>query len=335
MIRRKIVSNDLKIINKELGRRTNTKVAIVYLESLVNNEVLTELYSRLDKVDIDGLIDTNYINEIIKDNALTPFKTIGVTERPDNVTSKLLEGRIALLIEGSPNVLTLPYVFIENFQACDDYYINYVYSSFNRFVRILGYLLTILTPSVYLSLVAFHRELIPVDLALSIAQARDGVPLPTIVEILLLLLIFEVIRETSLRTHSNVVQSISIVGALVIGQAAVEAKFVSAPVVIIVAISAITELLNPKIKGSAILISFAFLIASSFLGLFGLLLVLIVVFFHLFSLRSFGVNYMSQTYSFRLQEFKDFFIRAPWYKSKTRPKFIAQDKIKADNKGRS
>lgn len=335
MIRRKIISNDLKIVEREIGRRTNTKVAIMYLEGLAKKEILQELYSRLDKIDIGGLIDTNKINELIKDNTLSAFKTIGVTERPDSVTSKLLEGRIAVLIEGSPNVLTLPYLFIENFQTCDDYYINYVYSSFNRFIRLTGFILTTLTTSIYLSLVAFHREIIPVDLALSIAQARDGVPLPTIVEIFFLLLIFELIRETSLRTHSNVVQSISIVGALVIGQAVVEAKFVSAPVVIIVAIAAITELINPKIKGAAILIRIVFLLAASFLGLFGVLLMFIVVISHLFSLKSFGINYMSQVYSMRLQEYKDFFIRAPWSKQKTRPKLISQDEILMNDEGRN
>jgi len=327
LIRRKIVSNDMKIVSRELGRRTKTKIAICYMDSLVNKNILKELNRRLDKIDINAILDSNYICELIKDGTYTPFKTIGLTERPDSVASKLLEGRIALLVEGSPSVLTLPFLFLENFQTTDDYYLNYIYASFNRLIRFIGFFITILTPALYLSLVTFHRELIPTDLALSISQSRSDVPLPTIVELLILLLVFELIRESSLRTHSNVIQSISIVGALVIGQSAVEARFISAPMVIVIALTAITELLNPKIKGAAILIRLIFILAAFFIGAFGIILTTIVVLTHVFSLKSFGIVYTSQTYSFRLQELKDFYIRAPWGKQKTTPKFIANDTV--------
>jgi len=328
LIRRKLRTPDLKFTFRYFGTRTNTKVCICYLESLTDPALLAELQRRLDTVDIDGVLDSNYISELIKDAPHSPFKTIGATERPDVVASKLLEGRIALVVDGTPVVLTLPYLFIENFQAGDDYYLNFYFASIGRMLRILGFLMTVSIPGVYLAFVTYHREMLPTNLSLSFMEARQGVPLPTVLESFVMLIVFEIIRETGIRMPSNIGQALSIVGALVVGQAAVQAKLVSAPMVIVVALTAITGLINPKVKGAAILMRFIALFATSFLGLFGYAFAMVGLAIHLFSIESFGVTYMSQMDAVKPQEAKDNAVRASWRFMKTRPLFEQRNPVR-------
>lgn len=328
LIRRKLHTPDLKMEFKTFGTRSNTRACICYLESLTDPALLAELERRLSLIDIDGVLDTNYISEIIKDAPHSPFKTIGSTEKPDVVAGRLLEGRIALILDGTPMVLTLPYLFIENFQADDDYYLNFYFASVGRILRILGFVLSVSIPGVYVAFTTFHREMIPTDLALSLMQAHQGIPFPTFLECFLMLIIFEIIRETGVRMPSNIGQALSIVGALVIGQAAVQAKFISAPMVIIIAVTAITGLINPKVKGATIIFRFLSLFAAAILGLFGFAFVIGFLVIHLFSIESFGVIYMSQIAAVRPQEMKDNAVRAPWYTMKTRPVFERRDPVR-------
>lgn len=328
MLRRKISTPDLKFKFRTFGTRSNTKACVCYLDSLVDKKLLEELNRRLDKIEIDGVLDINYIVEQIKDGALSPFKTIGASERPDVTASKLLEGRVAVFLDGTPMVMTAPFLFIENFQAADDYYLNFFFASVGRFLRILGFFLSVSIPAVYLAFTCFHREMIPTNLALSIMQAHEGIPFPTIVECLLMLIVFEIIRETGIRTPSSIGQALSIVGALVVGQSAVTAKLISAPMVIVVAITAITGLINPKIKGATILLRYSLLFASSVLGLYGYGFVMVAVLIHLFSLQSFGVIYTSQLTSYQLREVKDTVFRAPWKYMTTRPVFEQRDVVR-------
>lgn len=328
LIRRKIQTNELKFEFRSFGTKSNTKSCICYIDNLIDKEILNELNRRLDKIDIDGILDSNYIAEMIKDAPMSPFKTIGITERPDTVASKLLEGRIALVVDGSPVVLTLPYLFIENFQSNDDYYLNFYFASIGRLLRLFGFLVSISIPAIYVALTTYHREMIPTYLSLSIIEAHKNVPFPTIVECILMLLVFEIIRETGIRMPSNIGQALSVVGALVIGQAAVEAKFISAPMVIIVSITAITGLINPKIKGVTILTRLIFLLAASFLGFYGYFYCIIILLTHLFSLHSFGVLYTSQICAWNFQGFKDNSFRAPWKYMITRPDFVKKNNVR-------
>ena len=328
MLRRKISTPDLKFKFRTFGTRSNTKACICNLDSLVDKKLLDELNRRLDKIDIDGVLDINYIVELIKDNPMSPFKTIGISERPDVTAAKLMEGRVAIFLDGTPCVLTAPYLFVENFQAADDYYLNFYFASVGRLLRIIGFLMSISIPAIYVAFICYHRELIPTTLALSIMQAHEGVPFPTILECLLMLIIFEIIRETGIRMPSSIGQALSVVGALVIGQAAVTAKLISAPMVIVVAVTAITGLINPKIKGATILLRFSLLFAATFLGLYGYGFLMIGALIHLLSLKSFGVVYTSQLYSYQLREIKDTVVRAPWEYMTTRPVFEQRDVVR-------
>lgn len=219
--------------------------------------------------------------------------------------------------------LTIPHLFIEYFQANEDYYINFYFSSISRLLRILGFMITVSVPAVYVALVTFHQEMIPTPLLLSISAARQGVPFPTIVETILLLFVFEMLRETGTRMPTNIGQALSIVGALVLGQASVEAKIVSAPVVIVVALSGITGLMIPRIKGAAIILRFVFLLLSAFLGLYGFIFGITGLLLHLCELRSFGIPYMLHLTSLDPEDLKDTAIRAPWWYMKYRPRLIA------------
>ncbi|HZK70739.1 MAG TPA: spore germination protein, partial [Clostridia bacterium] len=323
LIRRKLKTPDLKFVFKDIGRRTKTKVCMCYLESVASPQIIAELNKRIETIDIDGILDSGYIQEMIKDSPLSPFKTIGNSERPDVVVAKLLEGRIALIVDGTPDVLTLPYVFIEYFQSNEDYYHNFIYGSLGRIIRIIGAIITISVPAVYVALITYHQELIPTSLLLSISASIQGTPFPTIVEAMVLLFAFDMLREAGTRMPTAVGQAVGIVGALVLGQAAVEAKFVSAPMVIIIALAGISSLALPKMVGASITIRLIFLVLAASLGLYGFIFGVIGLLIYLFGMRSFGVPYMLSLVISDEQYNKDTLIRAPWWYMSLRPKLIA------------
>lgn len=313
LIRRKIKNPNLKFQFREIGEETNTRVCICHIEGIASNKILNELIKRLDSISINSVLDSQYIQEIIDDLPLSPFETINSTERPDAVAGKLLEGRIAVFVDGSPFVLTLPFLFIEYFQVDEDYYNNFVFMSFNRLLRILAFILSISIPSIYLSLVTYNQEMIPTPLLISISAARLGVPFPTVVESFIMLLVFEILREAGERIPNNMGQAVSIVGGLVLGQAAVEARIVSAPMVIVVGLTGICGLLNIRVKGAAIFLRFFYLILSSLFGMYGYIIGLISTLIYLMSIYSFGVPYMTKVGSIKFQNIRDSVVRAPWW----------------------
>lgn len=327
-IQKRIKTNDFKCRTIIVGERTKTACKVCYINSLVNKNVLDRLFKRLEGIKIDGVLDTNYLIEMIKDNSLTPFRVLGITERPDSVVGKLLEGRVALMIDGSPVAVTMPYLFVENFQSPEDYYVNYYYSIFSRLLRMAGFIVTLFAPALYISIVAFHHELLPVPLLIHFAIERSSVPLPAAIEAFLLIGVYELIRETGIRVPSNIGQALSIVGALVIGQAAVDAKLIAAPMVILVAITAITGLLVPKLSGAILIFRPLMMLLSSFFGLYGFLLGASYLLAHVLSLRSMGVPHLSAVKKLRFQEVKDLYFRAPWWMMKTRPTEITQNKVR-------
>lgn len=330
LLRRKLKTADLTFKFKEIGSRAKTRICISYIKGIAQENILIELEKRLDMIDIDGILDSGYIEELIKDAPHLPFRTIGSSERPDVIAGKLLEGRIAIICDGSPGVLSLPYVFMEVFQTSEDYYNNFIYSSLNRLLRWFGYFLTTSVPSIYVALITFHQELIPTELLLSIAGARQGVPFPTIIEALAMLLVFEILREAGLRMPKPIGQAVSIVGALVLGDAAVNARLVSAPMVIISALTGISSFLVPQ-SLSIIVVRLIFLLLSAFMGLYGYMYGCIGLTICLMSIRSFGVPYMLNMGSINLEDLKDTGIRAPLWFMSTRSKSIAKDTIRQND----
>ncbi len=332
MLRRKLRTPDLKMEYQTFGTRSKTKACICYLGGLVNQDVLTELKKRLKKFSIDGTLDVNYISEMIRDAPASPVKTIGSTERPDVVAAKLLEGRVALFLDGTPVVLTMPMFFVENFQSDDDYYLSYYFASIGRILRFIAFFISTSLPAIYVALVTFHQEMLPTPLLVSISMARQGVPFPTVVEAVLMMAVFEVLRESGSRMPSMMGQALSIVGSLVMGQAAVEARIVSAPIIIIAAASGISGLMISKLKGPIILLRFIFLMSAGVLGLYGYMFAVLAMLIHLYNLNSFGIPLMSDATAAGFQDNKDLYIRAPWWYMKKRPKYLTDNKTRLTTK---
>ena len=279
---------------------------------MVNKNILKELYRRLEGIDIDGVLDPNYLEEFIGEQSAFGFNSLGATERPDVVVAKLLEGRIAILVDGSPVALTAPYLFVENFQSNEDYYMPPVYASFSRIIRIICFILTISVPAIYISIVAYHHEILPSAFMISLAKSRARVPLPAALECFIMLIMFDILRETGIRMPNHIGQAMSIVGALVIGQAAVEAHLVAAPMVIVVAFTGITNLMSSRLTAATLVSRYFCLILASMMGLTGLMVGISSVLIHVLSMETLGIPSILPVKRLEYQEVKDTFIRAPW-----------------------
>jgi spore germination protein KA len=309
---------------KTIGRVTSTDIAVIYLENIVDKEVVKEVNRRLDEIDIDSILESGYIEELIQDNTLTPFPLLYSSERPDITSAALLEGRVAIAVDGTPFVLTAPSLFAEFLQSSEDYYQKSTYSSLIRILRHLSFLLTMLTPAVYIAITTFHAEMLPTPFLLSIAANREGIPFSTVVEVLLMEITFEVLREAGIRLPKTIGSAISIVGALVIGESAVQAGIISPALIIVVSFTAITSFVIPAYNFSIPLrmLRFGFIFLAATFGLYGILLGIIVLVLHLCNLTSFGIPYMTSYGPFSLEDQKDIFVRFPWNKLKTRPSFV-------------
>ena len=336
MIRRKLLTPDLKFEQTRIGRRSLTAVYICYLDSLADKNALSILKKRLSAIDIDGILDSNYIAELIRDGKNSLFKTIGTTERPDVVASKLLEGRIAVVVDGTPVVLTLPYLFSENFNVDEDYYLGFLGSSLRRLLRYFCFFLSIGTPAVFIALSTYHKQLLPTTLAITVAKLRGGVPFSPFSECILMLFIFEILKETGLRMPKNLGHALSIVGGLVVGQAAVEARIISTPMLIVIAVSGIAGLMIPKLSTPVFYLRLIFVCISSLFGLYGFITAFCITVMHIISLTSFEIDYTVSLRSASSQSLKDTFVRAPWNNMLKRPLFnrnsIRQKSIRKDDK---
>lgn len=329
MIRRKLATPNLKIKKIVLGVQSKTNVCVCYLDNIVNKQILNELFDRLSNINYDGILASGQITELIEDSPYSPFDKIGSTERPDVAVAQMLKGHIIVVVDGTPTVLSSPYLFEEYFSSNDDYYINFYYSSIGRLLRISSFIITVLLPAFYVAILTYHQEMIPSPLLYSLSSTREGIPFPTVVETLGLLFVFEILREVGMRLPIQMGQSLSILGALVLGSAAVDARIVSASVIIIVALSGLTGLMSIKIKGPSILIRFILVLLGGFLGLYGVFFGILGLVLHLCSLRSFGVPYLLSITSLKPGDLKDVVIRTPLWFLKKRPAFISgKNKIK-------
>lgn len=321
LIRRRIKAPELWVDSREIGRVSKTSVAVVYHRQIADAEVVQEVLRRLDKIDIDGVLESGYIEEFIQDTRRTVFPTVYNSERPDTVAAALLEGRVAIMVDGTPFVLLVPALFVQFFQSAEDYYQRADISTLLRLIRYLAFFITMLAPSFYIAITTFHQEMLPTNLLISVAAQREGVPFPAFIEALLMELTYEILREAGVRIPKTVGQAVSIVGTLVIGQAAVDAGVVSAAMVIIVSITAISSYVIPEngLSISVRIIRFGLMALAASFGLFGILVGLIILSLHLTSLRSFGVPYMSPLGPFIAQDMKDTLYRVPWPLMRTRP----------------
>ncbi|MCL6605066.1 MAG: spore germination protein [Paenibacillus sp.] len=313
LVRKRLKTPHLRLEQMTLGDSTQTQIISAYLENVAPPEVVNEFRSRLGSIKTDSILESAYVEEWIQDKTFSPFPTIYNTDRPDVVTAHLLEGRVCVFFEGAPNVLIGPCTFFQFFIAAEDYYQRADVATVIRWLRIFSFLLSVLLPSLFVGIVSYHQELLPTPLLISFAAQREGVPFPAFVEALVLLITLEILREAGLRMPRIAGQAISFVGAIVLGEAAVQAGLVSGSMVIVVAITAISNFVIPaySLGISQRLIQFFLLLLSGIMGFFGLLCGTLFIMTHLVTLKSFGIPYLAPIAPSILADWKDTLVRVP------------------------
>ena len=291
LIRRRIKNPDLTIESLYVGAKSNTVVIVAYIKGSAPESLIRYVKEKVNNISIDFILDINYIEEELKCKK-TLFDTIGYTEKPDIAASKLLEGRIAIIVDGTPFVLTAPYFFLENFQAADDYYLNRYYTNATRIIRLISFVLAVLLPGFYIAIDCYHFALIPLVFIFRLAAARADVPFPLILEVLIMSFFFQLLREAGIRLPQPIGQAMSIVGALILGDAAVGSGLASQSTVIVVALAAISSFLIPKLHAAIYIWVLIVILLSSLLGLMGFFASIFILLAHAASLDSCGYPYL-------------------------------------------
>lgn len=325
LLRKRIKNQRLVIENQVYGRQTSTQVEIVYIDGIVNQRVLAEVKKRLAKIDVDNISESGIIEQYICENVLSPVSGIGLTQKPDVVVMRILEGRVAIMCDGTPHVLTLPELFIENLQTVEDYYNRPVYATFIRILRLIALFITVMLPGLSVAILTFNEEMVPSTFLISVINSTLKTPMPLAAEVFLLTLMFELLREAGTRLPRAVGSAITIVGSLIIGEAAVSAGIVSEPMVIVVAITAVTSFMIPNLIEFAIVYRAMFWLLGSLMGLIGIGTGIVIMLTQLGSTDSFGIPILS---SFSKSELKDSILRFRLEFLKFRPSSIAKDNMK-------
>ncbi|HZG85142.1 spore germination protein [Paenibacillus sp.] len=313
LIRTRLPTEQLKMKTLQLGRLTKTSVILLYLDGIANPKLVEDVERRLNAIDIDRILDAGYIEQYVQDNPWSPFPQIRNTERPDVTVGNLLEGRVAILTDGSPYALLCPTSFAMFYQTSEDYNERAGIMSMLRLVRLMALLFSLITPSLYIAILSFHPELIPTKFAVAVASGRAGVPFPTFLEVFVMEVAVEILREATVRMPQQIGGALSIVGVLVIGQAAVMAGFVSPITVVVIALTTISSFATPAYNAAMAfrMLRFPIIAATGLFGFFGLILALFLVNNHLISLRSFGVPFLAPVAPLNAAGLKDAIIRAP------------------------
>ena len=333
LIRKKIKDADLCVEKFVIGDKSKTDVYIVYIKSIANPQLIEEIRRRLKRIKIDAILESGYIEQFIEDNPYSVFPTVSNSEKPDKVVAKMLEGRAAILVDGTPFVLVMPLLFIVSFQSVEDYYARPFFASVIRIIRFLSYIISTLGPAIYVALTVFHQELIPTQLLISISEGRERVPFPAILEAFLMLFAFDLLREAGVRLPKPVGQTVGIVGALVLGEASVEAGLISPIMVIVVSATAIASFAVPSQTDSGTVLRYIYLILAGIAGGFGVIMGLLAALIHLASLRSFGTPYLWPIVPLNLSGLKDALIRMPLWTLSKRPEAIIWKNRDSYNQG--
>lgn len=324
LIRKRLSSKNLKIENFVVGKETNTKVSVIYLKNIASKEIVKEITDKIKKINIDGVVDSYYIAEFLKKKPNSLFEQTGFQEKPDIVTAKLLEGRIAIVVDGSPMVLTLPYMVFEDLQSSNDYYTNYMYVSLIRVIRLLGILVATIIPGLYLSIRLYSYTALPLSYVIIIANSTKYLPFTPVLEILFILVLFQILYEVSLRLPQYLGLATSIVGALVLGDTGVKAGLISPPGVIIVAVSIMAIYTIPSLASQLTVLRAVFVILGATLGLMGIVGGVVYVIDYVNSLNYYNTPFLAPIAPLVNDDLKDSFIKVPLSKMKKRPKSISQ-----------
>ncbi|MEF9952811.1 MAG: spore germination protein [Clostridium sp.] len=325
LVRRRIRDPRLKVKQSQVGVRSKTDIALMYIDELVDKDILSKVEEKLKAIDIDAILDSGYIQQFLEEKPITPFPQIQATERPDVAAASIYEGRIVVMVDNSPTALILPVTVTAFFQSAEDYYIRPVVATSVRLLRVLAILIGLLAPALYIALTAYNPEVIPAKLALSITASREGVPFPAFIEMMIMEITLDLLREAGIRLPKPLGSTIGVVGGLVIGQAAVSAGIVSPIAVIIIAITALSTFVTPnyEIEAAFRISRLGLMICASIYGLYGVVIGVILLLIHLVRLESYGVAYFEPVAPFSIRDFKDsLFLRMPLSYMKERPQYI-------------
>lgn len=330
LLRRRIKDPKMKLKQGNLGQRSRTVYGLMYMEDLVYPSLLQQIEERLDSFTIDGIFDSGMLVHLLEEKWYSPFPQVQTTERPDKAASAILEGRVVLVVDNSPEVIILPTTLNTFFQAADDYYNRFAVGTFARCLRYLAAYITVLLPGLYIAITCYYPQVLPTDFLLAIVGARNDVTFPIVVEVLLMELLFELLREAGIRLPGQMGNTIGVVGGLIVGQAAVEASLVSTIVVIVVALTAIASFAIPNEEFSSTfrLLKFVMIFLGTVWGLYGIMLGLLVLQIHLSSMESFGIPYMMPMVSGSIDndvEYQDFVMRKPIFTMHDRPLYTRRD----------
>ena len=330
LIKKRIKTNDLWIKTTNLGRKTKTQIAILSINNIVKPELLNQVIENLNKIDTDRIISCDNIKNLIENENKSPFPTIQTTERPDIVANALLNGRIAIVVDNSPYVLLIPAVLNDFFKTSEDVYGKSINVSITRILKFLAFFIALLTPAIYISLITYNQEMIPTELLVNFATQRDGVPFPAFFEALMMIISFEILRESDLRTPSFTGSALSIVGALILGEAAVNAGIVSPIMIIVISITAISSLpfTEPDLINSLRWYRIIFMIGGTILGIIGVVATFIYFLIKINSLKSFGKPYLIPYVPISLTGLKNSIIKLPAKLLNKRESYLSNNKIR-------
>lgn len=328
LIRKRLPSDNLVIKNQSCGRETHTKVAVVYLKNIANKKVVKDVINRIKNIDIDGIVDSYYIAEFLKTRPRSMFEQVSFQEKPDIVVSKLLEGRVAIVVDGSPIVLTVPFILFEDLQNSNDYYTNHVYVNLVRIIRIIGVIFATVIPGTYLSIRLYSYSVLPLNFIIVIANSTKNLPFSPFLEILFILLLFQVLYEVSLRLPQYLGLATSIVGALVLGDTGVKAGLISPPGVIIVAVSIMAIYTIPSQASQLTVLRGVFIILGATVGIFGIVGGMIYVINYLNTLNVYETPYLAPFAPQINSDLKDAVFKKSLVDMKYRPKSLNITNIK-------
>lgn len=336
LIRQRLKTPNLKVEKLTVGKQSLTTVGLIYIDKTANPKLIKTLRDKINRINIDGVVDSSYVIKCISDRKTSMFKQVGNTEKPDIMVAKLLEGRVGIIVDGSPIALTAPFVLIEDFQSSEDYYINAYRANFSRLLRVFAVIISILLPAFFVSAQLFHLQFIPLSFLLTIVGSIKGIPLSPSVEMFVTLLIFEILNEASVRMPRYVGIAMSVVGALVLGETAVNAGVVSTPTIMIIALSGICFYAVPDLNETLSVLRLMFLTVAGFMGGYGIVLLLCGLITYLCAFDSFGTPYMSPYSPLCLNDLQDGIVMNFFAEQKKRPFFLkSPNKFrKGDNYGK-
>ncbi|WP_059172184.1 spore germination protein [Bacillus sp. FJAT-27445] len=324
LIRKRLPIKELVIEEIIIGSLTKTRVSVIHIDGITDPDNVKTITDRIKAIDFDAIIDSSYVVQLVSDNTYSPFPQLLDTERPDRVAAILAEGKVAVLVDGSPHALIGPTTLGEFFSSFDDYYLNWILATFFRMIRFFSIVFSVLITPVYVAVLTYHYELIPKDLLYTLVSSRRVIPFPPILEALFLELTIELLREAGARLPTKVGQTIGIVGGIVLGTASVQAGLTSNVLLIFVALAGLASFTTPVYKmGNTIrLLRFPFLLFASFWGLLGIVFCFCILLTHLIRLTSMNRPFLQPLYPPRLADNKDVLIRFPFPAEKTRPLFL-------------